>query len=71
MYYEICPIRKSNSYKKMIKATRGHRVISNTLNHKFKQEFPQKALFIWSWSNGLFVDCKRCRFNNIRFSKKS
>lgn len=40
----ICPIRKSNPYRKIAKATKEHRVVPNTLNRKFKQEIPQKVL---------------------------
>lgn len=40
----ICPIRTSNPYKKIAKATKEHRVVPNMLNRKFKQEIPQKVL---------------------------
>jgi len=45
MKYDIvCPIRRANPYKKMIKATQEHRVLPNLLNREFKQEVPGKVL---------------------------
>jgi putative transposase len=43
-YEIICPIRRANPYKKMIKATQEHRVLPNLLNREFKQEIPGKVL---------------------------
>ncbi|WP_242225423.1 IS3 family transposase [Bacillus cereus group sp. BfR-BA-01380] len=43
-YGIVCPIRKANPYKKMMKATQEHRVVPNLLNRKFKQNIPGKAL---------------------------
>lgn len=43
-YNIICPIRKSNPYKRMAKATKEHRVVKNKLNRKFKQNTPGKIL---------------------------
>jgi putative transposase len=43
-YNIICPIRKSNPYRRMAKATKEHRVISNKLNREFKQNIPGKIL---------------------------
>ncbi|PEC50121.1 hypothetical protein COJ46_12960 [Bacillus sp. AFS077874] len=43
-YKIICPIRKANPYKKMLKATQEHSVLPNLLNRKFKQGIPGKAL---------------------------
>lgn len=40
----ICPIRKANPYRRMMKATQEHRVVSNLLNRKFKQNIPGKVL---------------------------
>ncbi|WP_231510763.1 IS3 family transposase [Bacillus sp. UNC438CL73TsuS30] len=40
----ICPIRKANPYKRMMKATQEHRVVPNLLNRQFKQEIPGKIL---------------------------
>ncbi|AGK55122.1 transposase [Bacillus sp. 1NLA3E] len=40
----ICPIRKANPYKRMMKATQEHRVAPNLLNRKFKQGVPGKVL---------------------------
>ena len=35
-YNIICPIRKSNPYKRIAKATKEHRVVPNKLNREFK-----------------------------------
>lgn len=43
-YAIICPIRKPNPYKRMMKATQEHRVLPNLLNRKFKQNKPGKVL---------------------------
>ena len=43
-YSIICPIRKANPYRKMMKATQEHRVFPNLLNRNFKQETPGKVL---------------------------
>jgi putative transposase len=43
-YGIICPIRKTNPYKRMMKATQEHRVLPNLLNREFKQGIPYKAL---------------------------
>jgi transposase InsO family protein len=43
-YGIVCPIRKTNSYKKMMKATKEHRVLPNLLNREFKQHIPGKVL---------------------------
>lgn len=43
-YGIICPIRKANPYKRMMKATQEHRVVQNLLNRQFKQEIPGKVL---------------------------
>jgi len=40
----ICPVRKANPYKRMLKATREHTVVSNLLNRNFKQNIPGKVL---------------------------
>jgi putative transposase len=40
----ICPIRRANPYKRMMKATQEHKVLPNLLNRKFKQEIPYKVL---------------------------
>lgn len=43
--YELhCKIRKTNPYKKMIKATSEHRVHNNHLNRNFNQNTPYKVL---------------------------
>lgn len=43
-YAIICPIRRANPYKRMMKATHEHRVVPNLLNRQFKQEIPGKVL---------------------------
>ncbi len=43
-YQIICPIRKANPYKRMMKATQEHRVVPNLLNRQFKQDVPGKVL---------------------------
>ena len=41
-YNIICPFRKANPYKRMMKATQEHRVLPNLLNREFKQDIPYK-----------------------------
>lgn len=43
-YSIICPIRKANPYRRMMRATQEHRVVPNILNREFKQDFPGKVL---------------------------
>jgi transposase InsO family protein len=43
-YGIICPIRKANPYRRMMRATQEHRVVPNLLNRKFKQDIPGKVL---------------------------
>jgi hypothetical protein len=43
-YNIVCPIRKANPYKKMMKATREHSTLPNLLNRNFKQNIPGKVL---------------------------
>lgn len=43
-YGIVCPIRKANPYRRMVKATKEHRVLNNKLNRNFKQETPGKVL---------------------------
>ncbi|WP_241657913.1 IS3 family transposase [Anaerobacillus alkaliphilus] len=43
-YDIVCPIRRANPYKRMIKATQEHRVLPNLLNREFKQGVPGKIL---------------------------
>jgi putative transposase len=43
-YGIICPIRKTNPYRRMIKATKEHSVLPNLLNRNFKQGIPGKVL---------------------------
>ena len=43
-YGIVCPFRKANPYRRMLKATKEHRVVPNLLNRQFKQEIPGKVL---------------------------
>ena len=43
-YGIICPIRKANPYRRMMKATKEHRVVPNLLRRQFKQGIPGKVL---------------------------
>ena len=43
-YDIVCPIRKANPYRRMMKATQDHRVLPNLLNRQFKQSIPGKVL---------------------------
>lgn len=43
-YGIVCPFRKANPYKRMLKATQEHRVVPNLLNREFKQNIPGKVL---------------------------
>lgn len=43
-YDIVCPIRKANPYRRMIKATQEHTVLPNLLNRNFKQNIPGKVL---------------------------
>ena len=43
-YSIICPIRKANPYRRMMKATREHTVLPNLLKRNFKQGIPCKIL---------------------------
>jgi putative transposase len=43
-YGIICPIRKTNPYRRMIKATKEHSELPNLLNRNFKQGIPGKVL---------------------------
>lgn len=43
-YNVICPHRKANPYRRMMKATKEHAVLPNLLNREFKQNTPRKAL---------------------------
>ena len=43
-YEIICPIRKANPYRRMMKATKEHTVLPNLLNREFKQNIPGKVL---------------------------
>ena len=43
-YDIICPIRKANPYRRMMKATKEHTTLPNILNREFKQNIPGKVL---------------------------
>lgn len=43
-YGIVCPIRKANPYRRMMKATQEHRVLPNLLRRNFKQGTPGKVL---------------------------
>ncbi|TCI50110.1 IS3 family transposase [Exiguobacterium sp. SH1S21] len=43
-YNIVCPIRKADPYKRLIKATAEHRVVPNHLKREFKQGTPYKVL---------------------------
>jgi transposase InsO family protein len=43
-YNIICPIRRANPYRRIMKATQEHEVVPNLLNRQFKQEIPYKVL---------------------------
>jgi putative transposase len=43
-YQIVCPIRRANPYKKMLKATKEHSVLPNLLKRKFRQSTPGKVL---------------------------
>jgi putative transposase len=43
-YGIICPIRKANPYRRMMKATKEHSVVPNLLKREFKQDIPGKVL---------------------------
>lgn len=43
-YGIICPIRKANPYRRMMKATKEDTVLPNLLNREFKQYIPGKVL---------------------------
>jgi len=43
-YKIVCPHRRPNPYKRIVKATREHQVVPNKLNREFKQGIPGKVL---------------------------
>ncbi|PFJ15407.1 transposase [Bacillus cereus] len=43
-YKIVCPHRRPNPYKRIVKATREHQVVPNKLNREFKQGVPGKVL---------------------------
>jgi len=62
-YSIICPIRKANPYRRMMKATQEHRVVPNLLNRQFKQGGSRKSTpdryhisILRQRSKGLFIN---------------
>lgn len=43
-YNIVCPIRKANPYRRMMKATQEHTVLPNILKRNFKKQIPGKVL---------------------------
>ncbi len=43
-YNIVCPYRKANPYRRMMKATKEHTILPNFLSREFKQESPGKVL---------------------------
>lgn len=43
-YNIICPVRKANTYRRMMKATKEDTVMPHLLNREFKQNIPAKVL---------------------------
>lgn len=43
-YNIVCPHRKANPYRRMMKATKEHTILPNLLNREFKQDLPGKVL---------------------------
>lgn len=43
-YEIVCPFRKANPYRRMMKATKEHTVVPNLVNREFKQGIPGKIL---------------------------
>lgn len=66
-YNIVCPIRKANTYRRMMKATKEHTVMPNLVNRYFKQGIPGKILLTdityLSYKNG-----KRAYLSTIKDS---
>ena len=43
-YGIVCPYRKANPYRRMMKASKEHTIVSNFINREFKQDIPYKVL---------------------------
>lgn len=56
-YNIIFPHRKSNGYRRIVKARKEHHVVPNKLNREFKQSIPAKVLLtdITYLPEGIFV----------------
>ena len=65
-YGLICPIRKSNPYRRMVKALRSNNVADNLLERKFTECGPRKVLLTditdipYIWKICLFINDFRC-----------
>jgi transposase InsO family protein len=64
-YDIICPIRRANPYKQMIKATKEHRTLENELNREFKQEISGKV-FLTDITYLTYGDNKRAYLSAIK-----
>lgn len=61
-YNIFCPIRKTNPYRRMAKATKEHTALPNSLNRQFKQSIPGKSIvnryhifILWEGKESLFI----------------
>lgn len=43
-FHIVCPIRRANPYRRIMKTTQEHKVVPNLLNREFKQAVPYKVL---------------------------
>ena len=66
-YNIVCPFRKANPYRRMMKATKEHTIVPNLVNREFKQGIPGKILLTdityLSYKNG-----KRAYLSTIKDS---
>ncbi len=66
-YGIVCPYRKANPYRRMMKASKEHTFVSNLVNREFKQDIPGKVLLTdityLSYKNG-----KRAYLSTIKDS---
>lgn len=64
-YDIVCPIRKANPYKQMLKANLEHRILENKLNREFKQGVPGKVL-LTDITYLFYSDCKKAYLSTIK-----
>ena len=64
-YDIVCPIRKANPYKQMLKANLEHRTLENKLNREFKQGVPGKVL-LTDITYLFYSDCKKAYLSTIK-----